>query len=96
MQLNLVRCSFGAVGTAVVQLLYDAIGAGWTMVLLSGMCVIAVPIPLCVIKYAPGWRATRVEKARRRGEGRGGGSTRGEGQGGAGGTLGRDKVQQQA
>lgn len=61
-QLNLVRCLFGAVGTAVIQLLYNAIGAGWTSVLLTGMCIAASPLFWVIARYGPKWRAARREK----------------------------------
>ncbi|ORY25281.1 major facilitator superfamily domain-containing protein [Naematelia encephala] len=61
--LNLVRCIFGAVGTAIVQIIYNAIGAGWTMVLFSGICLAALPLPLLVIRNAGSWRIHRAEKA---------------------------------
>ncbi|KAM0753668.1 MFS general substrate transporter [Meredithblackwellia eburnea MCA 4105] len=62
--LNLVRCIFGAVGTAVIQIIYGAIGAGWTFVLLSGICIVALPLPFLVMKKGAGWRAQRQERAR--------------------------------
>lgn len=64
--LNLVRCIFGAVGTAVIQILYNAIGAGWTFTLLTGLVLVAIPLPLIVIKYAPGWRQRRGQRAMER------------------------------
>jgi len=64
--LNLVRCLFGAVGTAVIQLLYNAIGSGWTSVLLTGMCVAASPLYWVIAHYGPTWRAARREKKERR------------------------------
>ncbi|WVR04031.1 hypothetical protein IAU60_001030 [Kwoniella sp. DSM 27419] len=60
--LNLVRCLFGAVGVATIQLLYKAIGAGWTMVVLSGICVLGIPLPILVVKRAKFWRARREAK----------------------------------
>ncbi|ORX37291.1 major facilitator superfamily domain-containing protein [Kockovaella imperatae] len=58
---NLVRCLLGAVGTAIVQILYKALGAGWTLVLLTGICLIGTPIPVLVIRYARPWREKRRE-----------------------------------
>ncbi|KAG8992036.1 hypothetical protein FRB94_012033 [Tulasnella sp. JGI-2019a] len=60
--LNLVRCLFGAVGTAIIQVLYNALGAGWTFVLLSGLCVLALPMAFIVIKKASEWRQHRLER----------------------------------
>ncbi|KAG8990670.1 hypothetical protein FRB94_013187 [Tulasnella sp. JGI-2019a] len=64
--LNLVRCLFGAVGTAIIQVLYNALGAGWTFVLLSGLCVLGSPMAFIVIKNAPEWRQRRSERAERK------------------------------
>lgn len=63
--LNLVRCAFGAVGTGVIQQMYSGLGAGWTFVLLTGLCLCAVPLSLVVIFYGPGWRAKREERRER-------------------------------
>jgi hypothetical protein len=50
------------VGTGTIQLLYSTIGAGWTLVLLTGLSVIFLPIPFFVMHYAPAWRMRRREK----------------------------------
>lgn len=65
-QLNLVRCIFGAVGTSVIQLMYQsALGAGWTFVLLSGICVLATPVTLIVVlRRGRAWRETRAARRR--------------------------------
>ncbi|WRT65469.1 uncharacterized protein IL334_002412 [Kwoniella shivajii] len=60
--LNLVRCIFGAVGVAVIQTIYKAIGAGWTFVLLSGICILGIPLPIIVIKNGKKWRDRRHAK----------------------------------
>ena len=62
-QLNLVRCVFGAVGTAVIQLIYNAIGAGWTTTLLSGLCIAGLPVYWLVIKRGRIWREKRKARA---------------------------------
>jgi hypothetical protein len=59
---------FGAVGTAVIQLVYKALGAGWTFVLFSGLCVVALPMPLAVLRYGRGWRIKRAERKARKGK----------------------------
>lgn len=61
-QLNLIRCLLGAVGTGTILLLYNAINAGWTLVLLTGLCVICLPMPLVVLHYGPTWRRRRRER----------------------------------
>ncbi|PCH33997.1 MFS general substrate transporter [Wolfiporia cocos MD-104 SS10] len=37
---NLVRCSFGAALVSVIDLILNALGTGWTYVLLPGICVV--------------------------------------------------------
>jgi hypothetical protein len=64
-QLNLVRCLFGAVGTAIVQIMYNAIGAGWTTTIFSAICILGVPMEVWVVKSAPRWRAQRRAKMQR-------------------------------
>ncbi|WWC69009.1 uncharacterized protein I206_102945 [Kwoniella pini CBS 10737] len=61
--LNLVRCIFGAIGVAAIQSIYNAIGAGWTFVLLSGICILGIPMPFIVIKKGKSWRKRREDKA---------------------------------
>ena len=62
---NLTRCLLGAVATSVVQLMTNVMGPGWTFVTLSGICLLATPMPLIVYKYSPGWRRTRRAKAQK-------------------------------
>lgn len=57
-----MRCLFGAVGTSVITILYKSIGAGWTFVMLTCLCIAALPLPLLVVRDAPKWRARRAEK----------------------------------
>lgn len=57
--LNLVRCLFGAVGSGVVQIIYKRIGAGWAMVLFSGVIVLGSPLPVIVVRYGRSWRMKR-------------------------------------
>lgn len=42
--------------------MYNTLGAGWTFVLLTGLVVIASPLPIIVIKKGRGWRDKRKEK----------------------------------
>lgn len=63
--LNLVRCAFGAVGTGIIQQMYAALGAGWTFVLLSGLCMLAVPLSVVSMVYGPRWRARRAAQHER-------------------------------
>ncbi|RDB28706.1 Quinidine resistance protein 1 [Hypsizygus marmoreus] len=41
---NLVRCSFSALLISVIQLIINAIGIGWTFVLLGGITVLVLPL----------------------------------------------------
>ncbi|KAJ7841900.1 hypothetical protein B0H14DRAFT_3457172 [Mycena olivaceomarginata] len=41
---NIVRCALSATLVAVIQPIMSALGAGWTYVLLAGMCVVASPL----------------------------------------------------
>ncbi|KAJ7238522.1 major facilitator superfamily domain-containing protein [Mycena haematopus] len=56
---NLVRCALSATMVAVIQLILTALGAGWTYVLLAGLCVVASPLIWVVIRIGPGCRARR-------------------------------------
>lgn len=69
-QLNLVRCLFGAVGTSVIQIMYSsALGAGWTFVLLTGICIISFPFTIMVVlRHGRQWREKRVEKRKEKGK----------------------------
>ncbi|OCH87319.1 MFS general substrate transporter [Obba rivulosa] len=60
---NLCRCSFGAVCVSVIDLILNAIGAGWTYVLLAGPCVLVFPTIFVVMLKGPKWRESR--RARR-------------------------------
>ncbi|KAG8948666.1 hypothetical protein FRC04_009432 [Tulasnella sp. 424] len=60
---NFVRCLLGAGIISVVNLIIDAIGAGWTYTLLSLIGAVAIPIfTLVVIRYGPRWRMRRWKK----------------------------------
>ena len=63
---NLIRCLFAAIGTSVIQLLYEDIGAGWSIVIFAGLCVCGIPMLLLVTKMGPKWRAKRRAKAERK------------------------------
>lgn len=60
---NLVRCSLGAALVSVIDLILNALGAGWTYVLLAGICLLFSPIMVIMYHYGPRWRARR--RARR-------------------------------
>lgn len=70
--LNLVRCALAAVGTATVQLMYNAMGVGWTFVLLSGLSLVVLPLSFLVVARGGKWREKRkdrqAEKERKKAE----------------------------
>ncbi|KAK4687614.1 hypothetical protein P7C73_g2490, partial [Tremellales sp. Uapishka_1] len=65
-QFNLVRCIMGAVAVAVIQMINKVMGAGWTFVLISGICALGTPLPLIVLRYGPGWRLKRGQRIAKR------------------------------
>jgi hypothetical protein len=48
------------------------LGAGWTFVVLSGLCILALPLQIAVIRHGKEWRdkreAKKEEKRRKRKE----------------------------
>ena len=56
---NLTRCLMSAAGTAVVQYIIDAWGAGWTFTFLGLITIAALPILLVDQKWGPKWREER-------------------------------------
>ncbi|KAK3382068.1 major facilitator superfamily domain-containing protein [Lasiosphaeria ovina] len=59
---NLIRCSIGALGVAVVQLIIDALGAGLTFLVLAAIS--AAMSPLLWLQWAHGeeWREARMKR----------------------------------
>lgn len=60
--MNLVRCWLGAAGVAAVVPMIERIGNGWTGVVVAGIWLVFCPVSLVVMKYGPGWRASRRER----------------------------------
>jgi len=56
---NLVRCSLGAALVAVINYILTALGAGWTYVLLGGVCVLVSPAVYVVVLIGPTYRLKR-------------------------------------
>ncbi|KDR78741.1 hypothetical protein GALMADRAFT_223989 [Galerina marginata CBS 339.88] len=56
---NLIRCSISAIMVSVIDLIAKALGDGWTFVLLSGLCVITLPMMYAVIAIGPRFRIKR-------------------------------------
>ena len=65
---NLMRCSVGAAGVAVVQLIIDAIGAGPTFLMFSGITAVLSPLLVMAWFLGPGWRVERRERLARKEE----------------------------
>ena len=61
--MNLVRCWMGAGAVAFVNPVLNAIGLGWTSVLVAGVWILISPVMLFILKYGPRWR----EQARLKG-----------------------------
>ncbi|KAJ6526926.1 MFS general substrate transporter [Mycena vulgaris] len=60
---NLVRCALSATMVACIELVLAALGAGWTYVLLAGVCVVASPLIYVVMRIGPACRARRRARA---------------------------------
>jgi len=65
---NLTRCVLGAGFTAAVVPLINAIGAGWTFVIIGLLYVACVPILLLIMKNGMRWRKELIEKDEKRAE----------------------------
>jgi multidrug resistance protein len=62
---NLVRCLMGAGGTAVIELMLEHMGRGWSFTFISLVCVVTMPMLWVEIKWGPQWREerrVRIEK----------------------------------
>ncbi|KAK5467736.1 hypothetical protein LTS15_000709 [Exophiala xenobiotica] len=57
---SIIRCLLAAAGISVLQLLFDAIGAGWTFTLISGMCYATVPFLWLERQKGWNWRLTKA------------------------------------
>lgn len=59
---NFVRCEIGAVFSAIIIPLSDAIGTGWAYTILAAMFIGFNPVLLIIVRKGPGWRRARKEK----------------------------------
>lgn len=59
---NLMRCSVGAVGVAVIQIIIDGVGAGFAFLALAGLTAALSPLLLVEWIYGQGWRNARTER----------------------------------
>ena len=56
---SMTRCAAAAAGVSVLQLLFDAVGPGWTFTIIAGLCYGTVPI--LWLEREKGWQ-WRLEK----------------------------------
>ncbi|KAI1119184.1 major facilitator superfamily transporter [Nemania sp. NC0429] len=59
---NIVRCSLAAAGTAVLQPIIDAVGAGWCFTIFGLLLAACGPMLLFQIRVGPKWRMLRRSK----------------------------------
>lgn len=63
--LNLVRCSFGAAATAVIDYMLEGMGRGWCFTLLALIAAMFFPVLRLVERRGVAWRAERKQKEER-------------------------------
>lgn len=68
---NLTRCSIGAVATAVVQYMIDAMGLGWCYTFFGLLAMTSSSCLWVVVKWGPGWREARFVREEKKAERRG-------------------------
>jgi multidrug resistance protein len=56
---NLARCWMGAGGTAIITLILNALGRGWTFTLVGLLVIAASPMPWILLRWGPAWREER-------------------------------------
>lgn len=61
-QNNLVRCLLGAGLVALIDIILNALGTGWTYVLLGGICALLAPVIPLMLWLGPRSRAKRRER----------------------------------
>ncbi|KAF9245767.1 major facilitator superfamily domain-containing protein [Melanogaster broomeanus] len=59
---NLVRCALGAATVSVINLLLNALGTGWTYILLAGINLATLPMVWFAIWVGPRCRAKRLAR----------------------------------
>ena len=60
---NLVRCLFGAAGTALIIRMIDSMGRGWCFSFIAAVLIIASPVLWAEQRWGPGWREARRVRA---------------------------------
>lgn len=56
---NLVRCFMGAGGTAIINIMIDAMGRGWCFTFIAAVVAATSPILWILLRWGPGWREDR-------------------------------------
>ncbi|RDL29943.1 MFS general substrate transporter [Venustampulla echinocandica] len=59
---NFVRCEIGAVFSAIILPLTDAVGIGWAYTILALIFMVFNPVLLVIMRQGPKWRKERKEK----------------------------------
>lgn len=59
---NIVRCSLAGAGLALLQVLLDAMGPGWTFTLFGGICTGCLGLAWLEWSYGQNWRAKIRER----------------------------------
>ncbi|KAI1497890.1 chloramphenicol resistance protein [Biscogniauxia marginata] len=62
---NLCRCMAGAVSTAVIEDMIQAMGRGWAFTFIALLIAIFSPSLWVVSKYGPKWRGERIDKLKK-------------------------------
>ncbi|KAJ6520367.1 MFS general substrate transporter [Mycena sanguinolenta] len=60
---NMIRCLLGAVGTATIEPMIQAMGTGWAFTALTGIGVLVMPLLWFQIRFGPMYRRRREEKS---------------------------------
>ena len=60
---NIVRCSVGAAGVSVIQLLINAVGTKFAFPILAGITVVLTPLIVAEWRLGEWWREARISKA---------------------------------
>ncbi|KAL0944577.1 Quinidine resistance protein 2-like protein 3 [Colletotrichum truncatum] len=56
---NLIRCTMGAVGTAVIEYMIQGMGRGWCFTFIAALCAVLSPMLFWIVKKGPSWRNER-------------------------------------
>jgi MFS family permease len=65
---NLMRCSVGALGVAIVQIVIDGVGAGTAFLVFAGITALSSPLLVVEWFWGEGWRKERRERLARKEE----------------------------